>query len=202
MGAKSILKDPDIVRLAGALRNREPSLHPDAAMRRAAVALIFRANVTAGGEPELLFIKRAEYPGDPWSGQIAFPGGRREPQDESLAQTMIRETREETGIDLATQGEILGRLDELRPQSVRLPEIVVCPFVAVVYEPPMLTLTREVAAAFWLPLRSLRSPESWRDTEVIAHGFQMTRRAFQHEGNVIWGVTERIIAGLLALLAE
>ena len=197
-----ILDHPDIIRLAGALRSRAPALHPDAAMRRAAVALIFRAGVAAGSEPELLFIKRAEYPGDPWSGQIAFPGGRREPQDESLEQTVIRETREETGIDLTTQGEILGQLDELRPQSVRLPEIVVCPFAAVVYEPPMLTLTSEVAAAFWLPLQSLRSAESWRDTEVIARGFQMTRRAFHHEGNVIWGITERIIAGLLGLFEE
>jgi ADP-ribose pyrophosphatase len=65
-------------------------------VRKAAVALIFRLG--ENDVPELLFIKRAEYEGDPWSGQIAFPGGRAEARDASLAETAIRETREETGI--------------------------------------------------------------------------------------------------------
>ena len=198
MSSHRIADHPDVARLAEALRTREPALESDASLRRAAVALIFRAGPE--NEPELLFIKRAEYPGDPWSGQIAFPGGRRESLDESLEHTAIRETEEETGIDLRAQGRILGQLDELRPVSVHLPKLVVCPFVAIVHEPPALSLTREVAAAFWLPLRSLRDPASWRDTEVMASGLAMTRRAFHHEGDVIWGITERIVARLLSLL--
>ena len=58
----------------------------------------------------------------------------------------------------------------------------------------------EVASAFWVPLRSLHDGGLWRDTEVTGKGFRMTRRAFHHEGHVIWGITERIIAQLLSLL--
>lgn len=196
----SILEHPDIRKIRAALKSRAVVPFPDAKMKRAAVALIFRAG--ADGEPELLFIKRAEFPGDPWSGQIAFPGGRREEGDASLAETAIRETREETGLDIAGLGEIIGGLDELQPQSVRLPELVVAPYVAVVSNVPEQALTSEVASAFWLPLRSLHDSERWRDTEVSGRGFTMTRRAFHHEGHVIWGITERIIAQLLALLEE
>lgn len=196
----SVLEHPDIIRIKEALATRTPTRFHDAAMKRAAVALIFRAGAETGGDPELLFIKRAEYPSDPWSGQVAFPGGRREAQDASLEDTAIRETREETGIDLASGGRIIGELDEIRPQSVRLPALVVRPFVAVVNEPPTLTLTSEVAAAFWLPFRSLRDLDSWRDTEVTGRGLKMIRRAFHHDGHVIWGITERIIAQLLSLI--
>jgi 8-oxo-dGTP pyrophosphatase MutT (NUDIX family) len=169
-------------------------------MRRAAVALIFRAG--ADDRPELLFIKRAEYPGDPWSGHIAFPGGRREAHDLSLVDTAIRETREETGIDLAVHGQIIGELDELQPQSIRLPELVVAPFVAVLHDTPTLDLAGEVASAFWVPLRALHQTDLWRDTEVSGKDYRITRRAFHHEGHIIWGITERIIAQLLTLIAH
>ena len=196
----SMLEHPDILRLREALDARTPQLYSDSAMKRAAVAITFRAG--EGGEPELLFIKRAEYPGDPWSGQIAFPGGRREAHDSSLEETAIRETREETGLDIGASGQIIGALDEVQPQSVRLPELVVAPFVAVVDEVPPLTLAGEVASAFWVPLQSLHVGDAWRDTEVTGRGYRMTKRAFHHDGHVIWGLTERIIAQLLALLTR
>ena len=65
----------------------------------AAVALILLP--TSDGDLEALFIKRAEVEGDPWSGQMAFPGGRRDPVDDDLLATAARATLEETGIDLA-----------------------------------------------------------------------------------------------------
>src|SRR5262245_34151321 len=58
---------------------------------------------------EILLIRRAERPTDLWSGHMAFPGGRRSPEDRDLLATAVRETEEEVGLDLARHGELVGR---------------------------------------------------------------------------------------------
>jgi 8-oxo-dGTP pyrophosphatase MutT (NUDIX family) len=197
----ALLANPQIVRLRAALSTREAvGADDEHGVRRAAVALTLRGNET--GSPELLFIKRADYPGDPWSGQVAFPGGREEPGDRSLLETAIRETREETGVDLEREGKILGTLDDLRPQTTRLPAVVVRPFVAVVTRDEPLLLSAEAALAFWVPLDALNIEDAWRDTPVFARGIQINRRAFHHDGHVIWGMTERILAQFLQLVRD
>jgi 8-oxo-dGTP pyrophosphatase MutT (NUDIX family) len=194
----TILAHPAIVRLRSALAaHHAVEADDETGVRRAAVALIFRAG--ADGSPELLFIKRAEYPGDPWSGQIAFPGGREESADSSLEATAARETREETGIDLAREGMVIGVLDDLRPRTVRLPAVVVRPYVAVLQRDEPLELSSEVALAFWIPFGDLAHKESWRDDTVFARGVQINARVFRHDDHVIWGMTERILAQLLEL---
>jgi 8-oxo-dGTP pyrophosphatase MutT (NUDIX family) len=199
IGLEVLLAHPDIVRLRSALEShRGARADKEEGIRRAAVALIFRAG--ENGVPELLFIKRAEYPADPWSGQIAFPGGREEAADPTLADTAIRETREETGIDLVSDGTVIGTLDDLRPQTVRLPAVIVRPYVVLLNQLEPLVLSDEVALAFWIPLEAFKDAPSWQDTDVLARGVQMNRRAFHHQGQVIWGMTERILAQLLALL--
>jgi 8-oxo-dGTP pyrophosphatase MutT (NUDIX family) len=196
---KALFDHPEILKLRSALDAHKPVAgDKEDGIRRAAVALIFRAG--EGGAPELLFIKRADYPADPWSGQVAFPGGREEAGDVSLAETALRETREETGIDLQRDGTVIGRLDDLRPQTVKLPAIIVRPYVVLLNRTDALLLSDEVALAFWIPLEALRNSESWTDTTVLARGIQLSARAFHHQGHVIWGMTERILAQLLALL--
>ena len=195
----TLLAHPDIAQLRAALESHKAVAGDrEEGVRRAAVALIFRAG--EGGAPELLFIKRADYPADPWSGQVAFPGGREEAGDANLAHTAMREAREETGIDIGRDGTVIGTLDDLRPQSTRLPAIIVRPYVVLLNRVESLVLSDEVALAFWIPLGVLRQTASWRDTTVLARGIQMNQRAFHHEGHVIWGMTERILAQLLALL--
>jgi 8-oxo-dGTP pyrophosphatase MutT (NUDIX family) len=197
--AKALLAHPDIAKLRTALKSHEPvSADDQDGVRRAAVALIIRAG--EDGAPELLFIKRAEYPADPWSGQVAFPGGREEESDPTLTDTAIRETREETGIDLVRDGTVIGRLDDLRPQTARLPAVMVRPYVVLLNRFEPLLLSDEVALAFWVPLAAFRDAPSWRDTEVHARGIQLNRRAFHHQGQVIWGMTEQILAQFLTLL--
>ena len=192
----AILSQPAIASLRTALASRRPlEADEEPGVRKAAVALIFRAG--QDGSPELLFIKRAEYPGDPWSGQIAFPGGREESRDSSLLETATRETREETGIDLAREGMIIGCLDDLRPRTVRLPAVVVRPYVAVLDRTDPLELSSEVALAFWIPFDALARKESWREDTVFARGVQINARVFRHQDHVIWGMTERILAQLL-----
>ena len=194
-----LLAHPDIVKLRSALESHSGvRADNDEGVRRAAVALIIRAGDK--GAPELLFIKRSEYPADPWSGQVAFPGGREEAADPTLADTAIRETREETGIDLIRDGTVIGTLDDLRPNTVKLPAVIVRPYVVLLNRFEPLVLSDEVALAFWIPLEAFKDAPAWRDTDVLARGVQMNRRAFHHQGQVIWGMTERILAQLLALL--
>jgi 8-oxo-dGTP pyrophosphatase MutT (NUDIX family) len=198
-GRAALLAHPDIVKLRAALESRRAvGADREEGARRAAVALIIRAG--EDGAPELLFIKRAEYPADPWSGQVAFPGGREETGDPTLSDTAIRETREETGIDLVRDGTVIGTLDDLRPQTSRLPAMIVRPYVVLLHRFDPLLLSDEVALAFWIPLAAFKDAPSWRDTQVFARGMQLNARAFHHQGHVVWGMTERILAQLLALL--
>ncbi|PYO09171.1 MAG: CoA pyrophosphatase [Gemmatimonadetes bacterium] len=198
-GLTALLANPAIQKLRAALESRRAvTVAAEEGVRRAAVALIFRAGER--GSPELLFIKRAEYPGDPWSGQIAFPGGREEASDTSLAETAIRETREETGIDLVRDGQIIGTLDDLRPRTVRLPAVLVRPYVVLLDHAAPLALSAEIALAFWIPFGSLTHTESWREDTVFARGIQINARVFRHQDHLIWGMTERILAQLMALL--
>lgn len=190
--------DARIARLEAVLGARSPVEVDDPSARRAAVAILIRAG--PGGEPELFFIQRAEYEGDPWSGHIAFPGGREEPEDESLLHTAIRETWEETQIDLRERAHPLGALDDLHPRSVRLPAVVVRPFVFLVPEVGAPVLSPEVAGAFWVPMSVLQDRSVWRDTTVRAGELEISSFAFHHQGYVVWGMTERILSGLLEFL--
>ena len=123
-----------LARIAGAVRAHAPALAGrDGTYFEAAVALILRE--TRDDDVELLFIKRATREDDPWSGQIALPGGRHQASDASLEETAVRETREEVGLELDRHGAIIGALDELRPRTAVLPPVIVRPFVATVGPP-------------------------------------------------------------------
>src|SRR5919197_5751726 len=111
---------------------------------------------------EALFIHRAERTGDPWSGQVALPGGRHEPSDPDLLATAIRETLEETGVDLS-RAERLGTLDDLHPRTPTLPAVVVRPFVFALSPRPVVLPSAEVQRAFWLNLERLSQPGVRRD---------------------------------------
>ena len=169
-----------------------------AGVRDAAVAVIFR--ITGDDALELLLIERASYEGDPWSGHIAFPGGRSEPADASLLATALRETREEIGIDLAADGRIFGALGRLHPMTPRLPPISIAPFVALLTRDAPLALSEEVAGAFWVPLATLERADVSCEVEIPVGGTLRAVRAFVHGRYTIWGLTERIIRDLLSRL--
>jgi 8-oxo-dGTP pyrophosphatase MutT (NUDIX family) len=190
---------PMLASLSQRLRDHRPGLEPAVAdgAPRAAVALVLRDGPSG---PELLFIKRAERDDDPWSGHIALPGGRAEPSDDSLEATAVRETHEETGIDLARDGQVLGALDPLGPRSARVP-VVVYPYVALLSVDVPLTLSDEVAAAFWVPLGTLVAPDAVTESVVRVRGADRTVRSYRHGDHVVWGMTERIVGQLLTIVA-
>lgn len=180
-----------IDRIAAAVRARHPAYaERDEPFWEAAVAIVLRDG-TAG--PEVLFVLRAVHEGDPWSGQIGLPGGRRDPAEMDLVETAVRETREETAIDLRTQGRVFGSLDEVRPRTPALPPVIVRPYVAQLVANPELTLSDEIAGHFWAPLAALFDPANMRPSRVSGGGVTMWRDAIHYKEHVIWGMTERFV---------
>jgi 8-oxo-dGTP pyrophosphatase MutT (NUDIX family) len=201
----TLLQLPEILRLRAALAAR-PGVRieaDDESRRLAAIALVLRTGEgpPSSAAPELLMIKRAEAERDPWSGHVACPGGRKEPGDHDLEQTAIRETWEETGVDLARDGRVLGALDDISPRTPTLPPIIVRPFVAVVKPDVEIVQSSEVAEAFWVPLAALRERAAWGTAMVAVRGHgdrQVT--AFRHGDYTVWGLTERVLRQFLQYL--
>ncbi len=184
--------------LAAALREhvrREEA--EEEGLRWAAVALILRG--TTLRDAELLFIRRAQRAGDPWSGHVAFPGGRRDVADSSLELTARRETREELSLDLDLDAALLGVLDDLRPRAAALPSIAVRPYVFALTRDVPLVPNQEVHSTFWMPVSELRDPA--RSTEHIfdRDGARLRFPAYRSGEDIVWGMTERIVTQFLGV---
>ena len=157
---------------------------------RAAVAAILRPG--DAGE-EILFIKRATREGDPWSGHMAFPGGRAQKADATLLDTAARETLEEVGIDLRALARPIARLPDVMPYS-RMPfALTVTAFVFSLERPATLALNDEVANAVWSPLDPILRGEGATTFRYVREGAALELPAFNVEGGVVWGLTYRMI---------
>lgn len=144
----------------------------------------------------ILLIRRAERAGDPWSGHMALPGGRQDPVDPDLMTTAIRETSEEVGLVLRPN-QLVGSLDDVVPRTPVLPPIAVRPYVFLLDRRPELVLNPEVAAADWVPLDLLLHPETYHTVRLEIRGEDREFPAYRVEEAVVWGMTERILSGLL-----
>lgn len=164
----------------------------DPALPWAAVAVIL-----VPSPDSLLLIRRAERPGDPWSGHLALPGGRFSPADVDLVATAIRETFEEVGVDLEG-APLLGALDDIAPRDPLSPAILVRPFVLTLPEPPLLRLNSEVTSTHWIPLNDLSQPGVHGPVTVAVGGASRTVPGYRLQHGVVWGMTERILQLLLA----
>jgi 8-oxo-dGTP pyrophosphatase MutT (NUDIX family) len=194
-----MMEDPRIQRLTRALARHGATPGPvDPSLSEAAVLLTLRT-----ADPlELLLIERAEKEGDPWSGHMALPGGRRDPVDTGLLQTALRETREETGIAVPGSA-VLGALDEVRPSHRRRFSIVIAPFVAVV--PPethAVPAPAEVETALWVPLPHLASDAAVDEILIDLEEGSTAFPALSYQDYVIWGLTHRIITGFMAVARD
>jgi len=177
------------------LAKRRPSLVEKPGLMETAVALI----LTPGDRGlEALFIRRAERADDPWSGHIALPGGRREPEDADRLATAVRETREEVGLELPADA-LLGSLDDLHPSSPRLPPLVIRPYVFGFESRPEARVSEEVAGVIWLPLAELQACAGRSLVQI--RGIPTEVDGFNCGDVVIWGLTYRILSGFLKLAA-
>ena len=195
------MTDPRFAALEAALASRPPlRADPESAAARASVALLLRAGVP---DPELLLIRRAEREGDPWSGHMAFPGGRASPADPGPEATAAREAWEEVGIDPLRQGRLLGALDEVAPRSARGSfGIIVSPFVFTVGEDAEVKTNHEVQDALWIGVGDLLRPDAVTEyLHELADGATLPFPAFDARGYVVWGMTHRILTGFLELYA-
>jgi 8-oxo-dGTP pyrophosphatase MutT (NUDIX family) len=190
---------PSIERIRAALQALPmPEPAPSTPGQTAAVAAVVRPR---SNDAEMLFIHRAEHPLDPWSGHMAWPGGRVDAGDAGALATAVRETREELALDLECEAELLGTLPPVRTHLRQGPgPLWVAPFVFVLRGNPALTPNPEVQAAIWVPLpflldRGNRSTFVWS-----GRGVPLPMPCYRFDGRVIWGLTLRMLDDLLQLL--
>ncbi|RLT96939.1 MAG: CoA pyrophosphatase [Ketobacter sp.] len=158
---------------------------------QAAVAVLYRQG-SAGCE--IFFIQRAKKPGDPWSGDIAFPGGRKQVEDASLKDTAIRETWEETGLDLFHHGAFKRKLSHQLTRSHRHnAPMIVTPFLFHWQGDDEVNLNHECDDALWIPLdffndRLMRSSLTWKQGH-----FSLQMPCYHYAEKTVWGLTLRML---------
>ncbi len=148
-------------------------------------------------ETHLLLIRRAEQPTDPWSGQIAMPGGHVEVGDANSTEAAYRETAEEVGIGK----ESIQLLGDLGIFATQIREVTVSVFVGLwdgIAKP--LPNQAEVANIFEVPVGQLLGHhfgEGFHDRspEELGRGLE-----YPSDNGTIWGVTARILYHLLDLI--
>lgn len=158
--------------------------------RQASVAMIL-----AGREKDLevCFIRRAERVGDPWSGQVAFPGGKADSSDRDAHAVAERETHEEVGLKL----EASHRIGPLPTRQVSTRNLVLSPFIYHIGTDEKATVFArepdEVAHVFWVPMRHLFKQSSATELEYPIGGSGMTFPGIRYEEDVIWGLTLNVL---------
>ncbi len=148
----------------------------------AAVALLLKPMKK---ELKIFFVKRVENPNDPWSGQMALPGGKRDVRDQNLKQTVLRETLEETNINLLNRCCFLGVMEPLR--STQRPEMKILPFVFLLKHEPPIKLNEELEWFVWISMEELSKNKG------IAKFSFGEQPAYIVGNSVIWGLTYRIL---------
>ena len=178
-----------------------PKIIPTSPDKRAAVALIVDSG-QLHNDPEIIFIERAFHATDPWSGQMAFPGGRCEPRDLNPLETACRETQEEIGVDLLAADPV-GRVDDLQGRhGGRSREMVISCFIFEMHGADSFSPNHEVADVIKLSISTLLDPStqtkvSWPETGRVFPGIRVGSGE-----RVSWGLTYRFLLRFFSLLGH
>jgi len=195
---------PWIDRLDRALRERDRrSIN---GRRRAAVAVVLRP-IEAGAATELLLIERTNRPDDPWSGQMAFPGGRIEPSDQGALGAAIREAQEEVGLDLTSTARHIGTSDDVQAMArgkrldlVITPEVFVFPSAE---RPGLVLQEEEVATTRWVEMERIASGEldGTFEWDMVREGVRPHLPCYHVSDKVVWGLTYMMLSNVMAIAA-
>lgn len=183
----------NLEQIKAGLTRHQPRLLTRQDFHRAAVAMLLREQA---GETEVLFIRRAEHEQDPWSGDLAFPGGRVDQTDSDSQAAAERETFEEVGLDLSPQ-HYLGRSDDLAGAYL---SIHIACFVYQLESEPDFRLNGEVVDLFWVPLRTLLDPARNRLHEFHYRGAGRRHPVIdlpEWSDRPLWGITYRLLENFL-----
>jgi 8-oxo-dGTP pyrophosphatase MutT (NUDIX family) len=183
------MQDEIVAKLMRGLRKDEPS---PSGRRLAAVSIILR------DKPILstLLIRRAVRHGDPWSGQVAFPGGKWSPEDGTAKDTAVRETKEEVGVDLDVDADFLGYAS---PTTTHTGTMDVVPAAFILKRGIEVRPNKEVTSYHWVGLESILAPGARTTYRLTFKGRVVEMPAFLAEDYVVWGLTHRILSNVLGM---
>ena len=179
-----------------------PRIDTKPARMSASVALVLRE---VGADLEALFIRRAEHEADPWSGHLAFPGGRLDAEDADARSAAERETVEELGVDLTDSSRVrcLGQLSDVlgHAESIR-----VSAYVYGISGNPSLRPNHEVRDAFWTPLHHCTDPrrQSVRDFSYLDVSMPLPTIRLLEDDNapVLWGITYKFMDDFMSTIGR
>lgn len=184
-----------------ALRKHQPVVKTEETLLRASVAIVLRENKD---DTEILMMQRAKHDGDPWSGQMSFPGGKIDPQDDSSKAAAIRETFEEVGLALE-QDDYIGQLDDILGFKVNgVHAVHITPYIFKPENEINLSINHEVADTVWMPL-------SWLATQERAHKSYYPRNEKtrmpavilnEQKTQILWGLSLRIMVNLHSVIGR
>ena len=162
----------------------------------AAVLILLRSGAHG---VEVLAEQRTERPSDPWSGHVGLPGGRGNPEDRSMRETVLRELREEVGI-LPQEIDGPPRLFDVRrarPSGLRV-AVFAGRLLSTGGGTPNVD-PEEVASTFWFPISALLRTEARPRSTVFG---EIQVETVPYEGHVVWGFTLRLLRDFDAWLRQ
>jgi 8-oxo-dGTP pyrophosphatase MutT (NUDIX family) len=175
------------------VRAHRPSVVTDEEREAAVIVPV----VERDGGPYLLFTKRADHLQD-HPGQMSFPGGGREPADDSLEATALREANEEIGLDPTTV-DCVGRLDDIRTVT----RYSVRPYVAGIPDREYRPCDQEVAEIAVLPIDALTDLSNYEsERRDHPHYGDIRLHFFRVAGYTVWGATARMLVQFLELATD
>jgi 8-oxo-dGTP pyrophosphatase MutT (NUDIX family) len=177
------------------LKRQQEPFQSDSKKPRGAVAVLFKEEAE---DLWLLMIKRGENPRDPWSGQMAFPGGHADAQDRTLLDTVAREGLEEVGINIHDQ-EFLGCLHNVEPRNAPM---LVTPFVFLISKEVNPTTSREAKEILWVPMSFLLNSKNVSSITVPIGHREISMGCYVYLDHTIWGMSFRIIREIVSEIAS